>query len=235
MFNTILFDLDGTLLPMDQEEFIKLYFKGLYVRFHETYDFDKLSKTIWKGTGAMTKNDGKLSNEDVFWNVAFSEMGLVKEDTAPSFEDFYNNEFSIAKGATEANPAIIECIHKLKSKGFTVVAATNPLFPQVATRNRLCWAGFDPDDFSLITTYENSHFCKPNLKYYEEILEKLGRTPQQCIMVGNDNQEDMCAEKLGIKGYLIKDCLINRDDAPIDCTWSGTWETFIQWCNTLTL
>ena len=87
MINTILFDLDGTLLPMDQEEFIKLYFKGLYIKFHETYDFDVLSKTIWKGTKAMTNNDGKLSNEDVFWNMAFKEMGLSKEENEDRFKD----------------------------------------------------------------------------------------------------------------------------------------------------
>ena len=27
--NTVLFDLDGTLLPMDQDEFIRLYMEGL--------------------------------------------------------------------------------------------------------------------------------------------------------------------------------------------------------------
>lgn len=235
MINTILFDLDGTLLPMDQEEFIKLYFKGLYIKFHETYDFDVLSKTIWKGTKAMTNNDGKLSNEDVFWNMAFKEMGLSKEENEDRFKDFYNNEFAIARGATKANPAIIECIHQLKAKGFTIVAATNPLFPQVATQNRLRWAGFDPADFALITTYEDSHFCKPNLNYYTEILEKLGKKPEECMMVGNDNQEDMCAEALGIKGFLVKNCLINRDDAPITCSWQGTWADFIQWCDCLKL
>ena len=29
MINTILFDLDGTLLPMDQELFMKAYFQAL--------------------------------------------------------------------------------------------------------------------------------------------------------------------------------------------------------------
>jgi len=45
-------------------------------------------------------------------------------------------------------------------------------------------------------------------------------------MVGNDNQEDMCAETIGIKGYLITDCLINRKDAPITAAWQGTFEEF---------
>lgn len=31
--NTVLFDLDGTLLPMDQEAFIRLYFGALTQKF----------------------------------------------------------------------------------------------------------------------------------------------------------------------------------------------------------
>jgi len=231
LINTLLFDLDGTLLPMDQDEFIKLYFKGLYVRFHDIYDFETLSKTIWAGTAAMVANSGELSNEDVFWQKAYETMGLVKAEVIDTFTDFYNKEFAIARGATEANPSITSCIHRLKEKGFTVVAATNPLFPRNATENRLRWAGFDPADFALITTYEDSHYCKPNLNYYTEILEKLGKKPEECLMAGNDNQEDMCAEALGIRGYLIDNCLINRNNAPVTCTWRGNWEAFIQWCD----
>ncbi len=224
--NTCLFDLDGTLLPMDQDEFIKLYMGALCKHFAHKYDTDLLMKTIWAGVKAMVQNDGKETNETVFWNVAEQMMGLKKELCEDEFRAFYETSFSAAKGATKANPIIIECITKLKAKGYTIVAATNPFFPQVATRNRLKWAGFNPDDFDLITTYENSHFCKPNIQYYIEILKQLGKKPEECIMAGNDNQEDMCAEHLGIKGYLITDCLINRNDAPISCYWSGTFEDF---------
>jgi len=226
MVNTILFDLDGTLLPMDQDEFIKLYFKGLYIRFKDTYDFETLQKTIWAGTQAMVENDGRASNETVFWNTANQVMGLDRSVAEAEFYDFYEKDFIIAKGATTANPIIIDCIHRLKEKDYTIVAATNPLFPKNATKNRLRWAGFNPEDFALITTYEDSHYCKPNTSYYKEILERLNKKPTECIMVGNDNQEDMCAETIGIKGYLITDCLINRKDAPITAAWQGTFEEF---------
>jgi len=228
MVNTILFDLDGTLLPMDQEEFIKLYFKGLYIRFKDTYDFETLEKTIWAGTKAMVENDGSKSNETVFWETANKLMSLDRTVAEPEFYDFYENDFIIAKGATTASPIITGCIHRLKEKGYTIVAATNPLFPGNATRNRLRWAGFNPDDFALITTYEDSHYCKPNIRYYEEILGRLNKKPAECIMVGNDNQEDMCAETIGIKGHLITDCLINRGKAPITAAWQGTFEEFSQ-------
>lgn len=226
MVDTILFDLDGTLLPMDQEEFIKLYFKGLYIRFKDIYDFETLQRTIWAGTKAMVANDGTESNETVFWKTANELMGLNRSVAEPEFYDFYETDFIIAKGATTTSPTITDCIHRLKEKGYTIVAATNPLFPKNATRNRLKWAGFHPDDFAFITTYEDSHYCKPNIRYYEEILGRLNKKPTECIMVGNDNQEDMCAEAIGIKGHLITDCLINRDNAPITAAWQGTFEEF---------
>ena len=228
MIDTILFDLDGTLLPMDQEEFIKLYFKGLYLKFGQTYDFEILQKVIWEGTEKMMTNDGRDTNENVFWENFESRLGIKKTDVEKDFTDFYNNEFSIAKGATKARPEIIAYVHTLKQKGYTVVAATNPLFPKVATMNRLRWAGFDPEDFALFTTYEHYHYCKPNPAYYTEVLASLGKQPQNCIMAGNDNLEDMAAEQLGIKGYLITDCLINRANAPLASFWHGTWDGMVQ-------
>ena len=228
MIDTILFDLDGTLLPMDQEEFIKLYFKGLYLKFGQTYDFEILQKVIWEGTEKMMTNDGRDTNENVFWDNFESRLGIRKTDVEKDFTDFYNNEFSIAKGATKARPEITAYVHTLKQKGYTVVAATNPLFPKVATMNRLRWAGFDPEDFALFTTYEHYHYCKPNPAYYTEVLASLGKQPQNCIMAGNDNLEDMAAQQLGIKGYLITDCLINRANAPLASFWHGTWDEMVR-------
>ena len=96
--------------------------------------------------------------------------------------------------------------------GYDVALATNPIFPSIATRKRISWTGLSYDDFSLVTTYENSSYCKPNLKYYEEILNKLGYKPEECLMVGNDVVEDMIAKKLGMKVFLLPNCLINKNN-----------------------
>ena len=93
--------------------------------------------------------------------------------------------------------------------------ATNPIFPAAATESRIEWAGLDKNDFLLYTTYENSHYCKPNPKYYEEILERLHMNAEECLMVGNDVNEDMVAETLGMKVFLLTDCLLNKDNKDI--------------------
>ena len=108
-----------------------------------------------------------------------------------------------------------EIIALVKEKGLRPVLATNPLFPQIATASRIRWAGMQPEDFELFTTFEDYSYCKPNLKYYLEIMEKTGLAPEECVMVGNDVGEDMIAQNLGMKVFLLTDCLINKADRDI--------------------
>ena len=104
----------------------------------------------------------------------------------------------------------------LKDAGVRIVLATNPIFPAVATESRMKWAGLSPADFELYTTYENSRYCKPNPEYYKEIFAKLGCEGSDCIMVGNDVEEDMVpASALGAKVFLLTDCLINKKERDI--------------------
>lgn len=207
----ILFDLDGTLLPMDQDVFVKTYFKLLAKRLAPLgYEPEKLIAAIWGGTEAMVRNDGSCINEEAFWKYF---TGIYGEDSIKDkavIDGFYSEEFHQAKVSCGFAPAAREVLDFLKEKEKTIVLATNPIFPAVATKSRMAWAGIAPEDFLFFTTYENSHYCKPNLKYYEEILGKLGLAPEECLMVGNDVGEDMVAETLGMKVFLLTDCLINK-------------------------
>lgn len=216
MITTILFDLDGTLLPMDQEKFVHSYLRRMAVRLApHGYDPDALVKAIWKGTGAMVKNDGSVSNETVFWQVFSSLLGEEARKDEPLFEEFYHTDFQKVQSDCGFDPMAAQVIRLIKGKGFRVALATNPLFPSVATHSRIRWAGLDVKDFELITTYENSFHCKPNLDYYREILGKLNVKPEECLMVGNDVSEDMIARELGMRVFLMTDCLINKENKDI--------------------
>jgi len=222
---TILFDLDGTLLPMDQEVFIKAYIKGLCVKTAPLgYDPQKLSEALWTGTGAMVKNNGSARNEEVFWKVFSDMFGKAALSDRPVFDEFYRNEFQQVKESCGFDVRSGKLIDRLKTKGYRLILATNPLFPKVATHSRVRWAGIQPEDFALITTYENASFCKPNPKYYEEILRKLELDPAECLMVGNDVDEDMIAGKLGMRVFLLTDCLINRRMQDISVYPNGSFE-----------
>ena len=222
---TVLLDLDGTLLPMDQEMFIKAYFKGLAMKLGPLgYESRKLLDGIYAGIGAMVKNDGSVRNEEAFWRTFCTHFGERARDDAPHFEAFYRCEFQQVQAACGFDARASKLIGSLKGRGYRLVLATNPLFPQVATYSRIRWAGMQPEDFELVTTYENANFCKPNVKYYEEIAEKLGLDPCECLMVGNDVGEDMVAGRLGMKTFLLTDCLINRTGEDIKAYPHGSFE-----------
>lgn len=213
---TVLFDLDGTLLPMDQEEFTNGYFKML-IRKVAPYGYspETLVDAIWTGMAAMVRNDGSVSNEDAFWKK-FSEIyGEKVWDDKDLFQEFYEKEFEEAKKFCPCNPDAADAVHRLKAMGLRIALATNPIFPEVATRKRICWAGLTPEDFELYTVYENIGCCKPNLAYYREVLKRLQAQPEECLMVGNDVSEDMVAQELGMQVFLLTDCLINKEQKDI--------------------
>ncbi|MBR3928396.1 MAG: HAD family hydrolase [Clostridia bacterium] len=230
----VFFDLDGTLLPMDQEAFTKLYFKNLAKRLAPFgYDPEKLISAIWAGTASMIKNDGSVSNEDAFWQtftVLFPEKGRNDE---PIFEDFYKTEFLNAKAACGYTENASKIVSFLKEKGVNLILASNPIFPMIAQKNRITWAGVNPDDFSYITSYENSRFCKPNPAYYLEILEKNGLKAEQCLMIGNDAIEDAAAEKAGMKVFLLTDCLLNKDGRDISVYKNGNYNDLENYLKSL--
>lgn len=210
---TVLFDLDGTLLPMDQDVFVKTYFGLLAKRLAPLgYEPAELIKAIWAGTMAMIKNTGEKTNEEVFWDDFASRYGERAREDVPEFEAFYREDFDKVKGVCGFNAKAKDVIDLLKEKGVRIALATNPIFPAIATEKRIAWAGLSPEDFELYTTYENSRYCKPNPEYYKEIVNKLGIKPEECLMVGNDVGDDMVAQKLGIKVFLLTDCLINKTD-----------------------
>lgn len=216
MITTVLFDLDGTLLPMDQERFVRSYLKRLaaFLAPHG-YDPERVVATLWKGTGAMVRNDGSRTNEAVFWDCFAEDHGAEALKDRPLFDTFYTTDFQAVARDCGHTPQARRLLDALKAAGLRRVLATNPVFPAAATESRIRWAGLDPSDFELYTTYENSRRCKPNPAYYRDILDTIGCRGEECVMVGNDVTEDMVAETLGMKVFLLTDCLINREGADL--------------------
>lgn len=207
----ILFDLDGTLLPMDQEYFLASYLKliGHEMSAHG-YNPHELVNVILQGTAKMLENDGIKTNEVVFWDYFVSVYGEAARLDEAKFHAFYVEKFPLLQKTCGYNELAPNLISALKAKGYKLVLATNPVFPRVATLERMRWAGLKESDFTLITTYENSHYAKPSTAYFKEILNKLNATPSDVIMVGNDTSDDYGAVKLGIETYFVTHNLINE-------------------------
>lgn len=226
----ILFDLDGTLLPMDQDVFIEAYFGRIAAHMAgHGYEPKAFVKSIWQGTGAMIQNDGSHTNEEAFWQAMSSIHGESIRQCHPILDNFYRTQFPLIRNVCGFDPLAAPTIQRLKELGYTLALATNPIFPAVATENRMEWVGLSPNDFALYTTYENSCFCKPNPEYYREVLEKLGAKPEECLMVGNDATEDLAADQLGIPVFLLTGCLINKQQRDISKYPQGDLNDLLQY------
>ena len=233
MIKMILFDLDGTLLPMDQEIFTKKYFKRLAAKLAPYgYEPQKLIDSIWAGTAAMVKNDGSCTNEEAFWKFFSKAYGAQVIEDKPLFEEYYRVEFQEVAKDCGFNPKAGETVKALKSS-FRVALATNPLFPDVATRSRIRWAGLEPEDFETYTTYENCHYCKPNPDYYRELLKWLDCKPEECLMVGNDVEEDLSIRRLGVSTYLVTDTMEDRKGQPFESEYTGSLKDLLLFIQNL--
>lgn len=226
--------MDGTLLPMDMDVFIKSYFGAISQKLAQYgYDPKELVSVIWQGTGAMIKNDGKKTNEEVFWDTFVSFYGEDKLKDTVHFDKFYVENFDDLKSVCGFNPKAAETVNELKSKNLRLILATNPLFPSIATEKRTRFAGLEPEDFEFFTSYENIGYCKPNPKYYEDILQRTCLNAEDCLMVGNDVGDDMIAENLGFKVFLLTDCLINNTDEDINKYPNGNFDDLLKYINTI--
>lgn len=230
---TIFFDLDGTLLPMDQEEFTKGYF-GLLTEKMSAYGYEaqQLASAVWKGTAAMVGNNGAMSNKEVFWRKFAEVYGEQSLADIPLFDEFYEKEFQKARDFCGFEPDAVKVVKRIKDMGIKIVLATNPIFPKNATESRICWAGLELSDFEFCTFYENSCYCKPNPSYYTAILKELNVQPEECLMVGNDVAEDMIARTVGMKVFLLTDCLINKEHEDINKYPRGSFEQLMQYIET---
>ena len=217
MINTILFDLDGTLAPFAQDEFVHTYFKALVRRLVPMgYDGEKLVAALWKGVDAMVANDGTQTNRQRFWEVFTQELGIQALALESILEDFYTREFDAARVVLKEDVDRGPLIHSLREKGYTVILATNPIFPAVAVETRLGWVGLTGADFVWVTTYENSRRSKPNPDYYRDILARIGKQGEECLMIGNNPVDDMAALEAGMSVYLVTDCLENPEGVPVE-------------------
>ena len=233
MLKAVLFDLDGTLLPLD-DRFVETYFSLLAKKLSGYgYDPDLLLKTIWKALQAEAMNDGSCTNREMFWKVFSSVFGEDSIKDEPVFDEFYRNEFQSVKGVCSPTPKAKYIVEMLRSKGIKVILATNPIFPKVATDSRIRWAGMEPEDFDMYTTFEDIGFSKPNLDYYRYLMDRADLDPKDCVMVGNDVDEDMVAEELGMKVFLLGDYILNKEGKDISRYPKGDFDDLIRYLEEL--
>ncbi len=200
--HAILFDLDGTLLDSNMETFLPHYFQRLAARVAHLAPPKTFIAHLLQATEAMIANDGRATNAEVFAAAFYPFVGRTRAELEPIFEAFYAEDFPQLRDLTRPKPEARPVVTLALALGYEVAVATNPLFPETAVRQRLAWAGVADLPFRWITTYENSHFCKPNADYWAEVCGRVGHPPEACLVVGDEDM-DMVAAGIGCPTYLV--------------------------------
>ncbi len=205
MIQAILLDLDDTLLDNDMHRFLPPYFEALGRRMAQFVAPDTLVRMLLSSTRVMVKNqDPTVTNQQAFDADFFPRLRLPEAEVRSIIHAFYEEDFPALKRYTHPRPQARPLVQTLFDRGYEVVIATNPMFPRRAIEHRLEWAGVLDFPFKLVTTYENSHFCKPNPRYYQEILGRLDSQPEEAIMIGDDLENDIePAMQVGLHTYWI--------------------------------
>lgn len=229
VMKAVLFDLDGTLLPMDTDKFTKLYGKSLMESFHDFDDVEKIFPQVMKSIYKTVMNKEHKTNYNIFFDDFEKNMTGDRDVYINRFDEFYINGFEKVKPATSVSEDIVTAVDILKEKGYKLIIATNPIFPMAANKKRIEWAGLDITKFDHVTSFEKNHYCKPHIEFYEEVLLENNLEGKDVLMVGNDVQEDLAIKALGAKTYLIDDHIVNRlPDQTIKSDFRGSYSDFLS-------
>ena len=238
---TLLFDIDNTLIMFDEDAFVPIYGKYIHNYFlQEIPSYEEFMKLFLHSTHSMLKKEPiGLTNLEKFALDFSNVINLPPNIITERFLQFYNKEFDNLAVVVSAAP-LARSLLQLTTQHFNLVAATNPLFPDIATQKRLQWGGIESPNIPWleVTVADVYSTAKPHLEYYLELLQKIDKTPEECLMIGNDKINDMIAGKLGIKTFLVRNNssdhkkIITTEldqqypDFPIDA--SGTLEDLYQ-------
>ena len=230
--STVLLDLDNTLLGNSMEEFLPAYFSMLEPRLATVITDHNIRQTVNGSVQAAIKQQAATKTLFISFISDFSRrVGVPIHHLESIFSQFYEEDFPKLRSVTRCNRSARKVTAALVETGRQIIIATNPLFPETAVRQRLAWAGVSGFPFALVTTMENSHYCKPNLRYYRDILRQTGSKPETSLMVGNDLEMDMApAKRLGLNTWWVTDHVtLIPQQRPAVCDNQGTLNELAEW------
>ena len=224
-YRALLLDLDGTLIDIDMELFIPAYIRLLAPHFSGHCTIETFAGHLLGATRVMIENiEPRTTNQATFFDDFCRRLDQPYNNVYPIFERFYELHFHQLQSLCRPRPYARCLVNTARRCGLKLALATNPLFPLAAVAHRLNWGDLSTELFDLITTVENSHFCKPRPEYYLEIAEKLGVSPAECLMAGNDVQEDLCAAAVGMDTFLVEGMILNQPKGEPEYTYRGSLE-----------
>ncbi|OHB32822.1 MAG: hypothetical protein A2X84_04135 [Desulfuromonadaceae bacterium GWC2_58_13] len=218
----VFFDLDGTLLQVEMKHFIPAYTRGLAACFDDVADPKRFADVLLRATLALLRRqDGTRSNESFFLEMVADSLDIDAELYNRRLRQYCGDGLQRLACLVRPHPLARDILERCSQAGLRVVLATNPVFPRPVVEARMNWGGLQDYPFELITSYENSRFCKPHRGYFADILETMGLLPEQCLMIGNDTEHDLAAREAGVATFLVDTWLVDRCDGVFATDYRG--------------
>jgi FMN phosphatase YigB (HAD superfamily) len=158
---TLLLDLDDTLLDTNLDAFMPAYFQALSRHMANHTAPNGMLSALMAGVNLMNESEDPTQTlEEIFDADFYAKLGGSKHNLIHIIEEFYDNVFPQLAQHTRQRPDAVPFVEWAFARGYRIAIATDPLFPRKATCHRLRWAGFEPERFELISTFEHFHFTK---------------------------------------------------------------------------
>jgi FMN phosphatase YigB (HAD superfamily) len=225
----ILFDLDGTLLNIEMDAFIAGYVLGLARHFSDLANRCRFADTVVSSAFDLLKADqGEQTMEKLFLGLLKERLGIDEDLFRDRLSQFCHNGLYRLQPLVRPFPLARRILQCCFDNGLRVIIATNPVFPRPVVEARLKWGQLDDFPFELITSYENCRYCKPHRQYFVDILRSQGLDPRQTIMVGNDTEYDLPAQRAGLATFLLDTCLIDRHNRSAHADFCGSHQDLLE-------
>jgi len=228
-FRAVLFDLDGTLLQVEMRSFIPRYVAGFHACCSDLVDYDPLQRAMRAGIHLLLETEcGRRSNEERLFAFLADRLQLGEGLLRERFARFLDTGLEPLADAILEIPEAVSLLECCRKAQVPLVLATNPVFPQALIAARCRWAGLDLDHFVLVTSFENSRYCKPQRGYFSEVAVRLGVDPRDCLMVGNDTSHDLSATEIGMTTWLVDSYLLERDGPTWEPDYRGSHQELLD-------
>lgn len=209
MIKAVLLDLDNTLLRNPDREWVAAFRQQWDRHFAARCGIKSASSALRSAIGCLNREQpSTITNAATIIDALTIEMPLTRDELRAAVNSFYQESYSCLKSITSPVALAAELLEALLAQNLLVAIATNPLFPEAATRERIAWAGLEQfaAEFAFITHSENMHFSKPSPAYFAETVARVGVEPDETLLIGDSARNDINpARAIGIHSWQVNE------------------------------
>lgn len=201
---TLLFDLDGTLVDLRPTGLRIRFMIRAFLRFFGAIPSWQIPRAFSQAMHNLQNNTSEKTNYEEFVDTlaSYSKAGPAEIERRTRL--LISEDFSRFSSSFIPIPDAYETLLLARKLGYRVVLATNPVWPIDAILMRISWGGLHLFPFDFISHSEIMTRAKPSPEYYEQLLDMLATSPDDCLMIGNDPVKDLPAREAGIRTFLLE-------------------------------